>query len=62
MTRLRKGRQRSRKVCGKGRQFKEQDRVRKNGDGRWQHMRLYSHNNPEAWYRADKAAGQRIRR
>ena len=35
--------------------------VRVDGEGRWQPMELYTHNDPAAVYRADKAAWQQMR-
>ena len=35
--------------------------VRVDGEGRWQRLNLYTHNDPAALYRADKAAWQQIR-
>ena len=34
----------------------EREEVRKDGEGRWQRMKLYAHNDPAALYRAYKAA------
>ena len=51
---LRDTRQGSKKNGGKGRQSKEQER--KDGKGRWQHMKLYTQNNPAALYQVDRAA------
>ena len=31
------------------------------GEGRWQRMKLYTHNDPAALYRVDKAAWQQMR-
>ena len=39
----------------------EREEVRKDGEGRWQRMKLYTHNDPAALYRADKAAWQQMR-
>ena len=39
----------------------EHEEVRKDREGRWQHMKLYPHNDPAALYRADKAALQQMR-
>ena len=61
VTRLRKGGQRSRKHGTRGRQSKEQEGVRKDGKGRSQRMKLYSHNDSAALYRADKAEWQQMR-
>ena len=61
MTRLCNGRQRSGKDGGKERQSKGQEEGRKDGEGRWQRMKLYTHNDPAAMYRADKAAWQQMR-
>ena len=35
--------------------------VRVDGEGRWQRMKLYTHNDPAALYRADRAAWQQMR-
>ena len=35
--------------------------VRVDGEGRWQRMKLYTHNDPAALYQADKAAWQQMR-
>ena len=35
--------------------------VRVDVEGRWQRMKLYTHNDPAAQYRADKAAWQQLR-
>ena len=56
--RLRKGRRGSGMDGGKGRQSKEQEGVQNDGGGRWQRMKLYTHNDQAALYRADKAAWQ----
>ena len=34
--------------------------MREDGEGRWQRMTLYNHNDPAALYRADKAAWQQM--
>ena len=35
--------------------------LRVDGEGRWQRMKLYTHNDPAALYRADKAAWQQMK-
>ena len=35
--------------------------MREDGEGSWQRMKLYTHNNPATLYRADKAAWQQMR-
>ena len=61
MTRIRTSRQHSGKDGGKGRRPKEQEGVLKDEEGRWQHIKLYTHNDPAALYRAEKAALQQMR-
>ena len=39
----------------------EREEVQKDGERRWQRMKLYTHNDPAALYRADKTAGQQMR-
>ena len=46
---------------GEGRCPTECGEVREDREGRWQRMKLYTHNDPAALYRADKAAWQQIR-
>ena len=35
--------------------------LRVDGEGKWQRMKLYTHNDPAALYRADKAAWQQLK-
>ena len=39
----------------------EREEVREDGEGRWQRMKLYTHNDPAALYRAGKVAWQQMR-
>ena len=61
MTKIRPGRRRGGKGGGEGRRPIEREGVRKDGEERWQCMKLYNHNDPAALYRADKAAWQHMR-
>ena len=61
MTKIRPRRRRGGKGGGEGRRRMERKEVRKDGEGRWQRMKLYTHNDPAARYRADKAAWQQMR-
>ena len=46
---------------GEGRCPSERGEVREDGEGRWQRMKLSTHNDPAALYQADKAAWQQMR-
>ena len=46
---------------GEGKGPADSGEVRVDGEGRWQRMKLYIHNDPAALYRADKAAWQQMR-
>ena len=61
MTKIRPGRRRGGKGDGEGRRPKERKEVRQDREGGWQRMKLYTHNDPAALYRADKAAWQQMR-
>ena len=39
----------------------EREEVQEDGEGRWQRMKVYTHNDPAALYRADKAVWQQMR-
>ena len=41
---------------GEGKGTTDNGDLRVDGEGRWQRMKLYTHNDPAALYRADKAA------
>ena len=58
---IRPGRRQGRQSGGEGRSPTEREEVREDWEGRWQHMKLYTHNDPAALYRADKAAWQQMR-
>ena len=45
----------------KGKCPTERRELREDGEGGWQRMKLYTHNDPAALYRADKAAWQQMR-
>ena len=61
VTKIRPRRQRDKKGGGEGRRPMEREEMRKYGQGRWQRMKLYTHKDPAALYRADKAAWQQMR-
>ena len=61
MAKIRPGRRRGGKSGGKGRRPIERKEVREDGEGRWQHMKLYTHNDPASLYMGDKAAWQQMR-
>ena len=46
---------------GEGKGTTDNGDLREDGEGRWQRMKLYTHNDPAALYRADKAAWQQMR-
>ena len=46
---------------GEGKCPAEDAELRRDGEGRWQHIKLYTHNDPAALYRADKAAWQQMK-
>ena len=46
---------------GKGKGPADNGELRVDGEGRWQRMKLYTHNDPAALYRADKAAWQQMK-
>ena len=46
---------------GEGKGPADNGELRVDGEGRWQRMKLYSHNDPAALYRADKAAWQQMK-
>ena len=46
---------------GEGKGPADSKEVRVDGEGRWQRMKLYTHNDPPALSRADKAAWQQMR-
>ena len=46
---------------GEGKGTTDNRDLRVNGEGRWQSMELYTHNDPAALYRADKAAWQQMK-
>ena len=50
------GRRQGGRSKGKGKGPAGSGEVRVDGEGRWQRMKLYTHNDPAALYRADKAA------
>ena len=55
------GRMQGRRSNGEGKGLAESGEVRVDAEGRWQHMKLYTHNDPAALYRADKAVWQQMR-
>ena len=55
------GRRQGGRSNGEGKGPADSGELRVNGEGRWQRMELYSHNDPAALYRADKAAWQQMR-
>ena len=61
MTKIRPRRRRGGKGAGEGRRLKEREEMRKEGEGRWHRMKLYTHNDPAALYWANKAAWQQMR-
>ena len=60
MTNIRPRRRRGGKGGGEGRRPKEREGVRTDGEGRWRRMKVYTHNDRAALYRADKAAWQQM--
>ena len=46
---------------GEGKGPADNGELRVDGEGRWQRMKLYTHNDPAALYRADKAAWQQMK-
>ena len=46
---------------GEGKCTADNGDLRVDGEGRWQRMKLYTHNDPAALYRADKAAWQQMK-
>ena len=46
---------------GEGKGPADKGELRVDGEGRWQRMELYTHNDPAALYRADKAAWQQMK-
>ena len=46
---------------GGGKGPTDSEELRVDGEGRWQRMKLYTHNDPAALYRADKAAWQQMK-
>ena len=46
---------------GEGKGPADNGELRVDGEGRWQRMKLYTHNDPEALYRADKAGWQQMK-
>ena len=46
---------------GEGKGTADNGDLRVDGEGRWQRMKLYTHNDPAALYRADKAAWQQMK-
>ena len=46
---------------GEGKGPADNRELRVDGEGRWQRMKLYTHNDPAALYRADKAAWQQMK-
>ena len=46
---------------GEGKGPADNGELRVDGEGRWQRMKLYTHNDPTALYRADKAAWQQMK-
>ena len=52
------GRRQGGRSNGEGRWPAKSGELREDGKGRWQRMKLYTHNDPAALYRADKAAWQ----
>ena len=46
---------------GEGKGPADNGELRGDGEGKWQRMKLYTHNDPAALYRADKAAWQQIK-
>ena len=61
VTKIRPGRRRGRKGVGEGGRAMERKEVRQDGEGRWQRMKLYTHNDLAALYRADKVSWQQMR-
>ena len=61
MAKIPSRRRQARKGGGEGRRQIERKEVREDGEGRWQHMKLYTHNDPASLYIADKAAWQQMR-
>ena len=55
------GRRQSGRSNGQGRCPAERGELRKDAEGRWQHIKLYTHNDPAALYRANRAAWQQMR-
>ena len=55
------GQRKDGKADKKKRQQRRHDGVRRDGEARWQHMTLYTHNGPAALYQGDKAAWQQMR-
>ena len=54
-------RRQGRRSKGEGKGPADNGELRVDGEGRWQHMKLYTHNDPAALYRADKAALQQMK-
>ena len=46
---------------GEGKGPADNGELRVDGEGRWQRMKLYTHDDPAALYRADKAAWQQMK-
>ena len=55
------GRRQGGRSKGEGKGLADSREVQVDGEGRWQPMKLYTHNDPAALYRADKAAWQQMR-
>ena len=55
------GRRQGGKSNGEGKCPAESGEMREDGEGRWQRIELYTHNDPAALCRADKAAWQQMR-
>ena len=49
------------KSKGEGKGLADDGELHVDGEGRWQRMKLYTHNDPAALYRADKAARQQMK-
>ena len=55
------GRRQGGRGNGGGKGPADKGELRVDGEGRWQRMKLYTHNDPAALYRADKAAWQQMK-